>query len=298
MLYLIIHNGKNLLYAESKFLRRMSGGAYYKLGACFPRVSSSFSFPFLKPVQQQPYLFSTKPHVLESRVLALDLSQLLSPSCRQVTTLRGKFDGDVVSWRSWTKKYSQPLSYRPLEKGWRGYTSSSSQDRRALGFSSALNAQCKNYHTWDHVHSERRHHIDHVWRRYKSSSSRKNEIEDHRNEIATGKQHVQDPHREHKATSSVTNKHILSRLPAITHIHRPSKEELLSAATGFWSRLKVRFKWFSIRSARPFNIDEIGAFLSWFLLGHVLWIVLGTTTFFSLAIFAVNTVFAQGMFFF
>jgi distribution and morphology protein 31 len=56
----------------------------------------------------------------------------------------------------------------------------------------------------------------------------------------------------------------------------------------------VRFKWFSIRSVRPFNADEIGAFFSWFLLGHVLWVVLGTTTFFSLLIFAINTVFAQG----
>lgn len=89
------------------------------------------------------------------------------------------------------------------------------------------------------------------------------------------------------------NKHLRDRLPDISHIHRPSREELLAAATGFWSRLKVRFKWFSIRSVRPFNADEIGAFFSWFLLGHVLWIILGTTTFFSLAIFAVNTVFAQ-----
>lgn len=89
------------------------------------------------------------------------------------------------------------------------------------------------------------------------------------------------------------NKHLRDRLPGISHIHRPSREELLAAATGFWSRLKVRFKWFSIRSVRPFNADEIGAFFSWFLLGHVLWIILGTTTFFSLAIFAVNTVFAQ-----
>ena len=93
----------------------------------------------------------------------------------------------------------------------------------------------------------------------------------------------------------IGNKHIIDRLPNIPHIHRPTKEELLAAATGFWSRLKVRFKWFSIRSVRPFNVDEIGAFFSWFLLGHVLWIILGTTTFFSLAIFAVNTVFAQGM---
>ena len=96
-----------------------------------------------------------------------------------------------------------------------------------------------------------------------------------------------------KTLTGATNKHLRDRLPDISHIHRPSREELLAAATGFWSRLKVRFKWFSIRSVRPFNVDDISAFFSWFLLGHVLWIVLGTTTFFSLAIFATNTVFAQ-----
>ncbi|PGG96642.1 hypothetical protein AJ79_09515 [Helicocarpus griseus UAMH5409] len=88
-------------------------------------------------------------------------------------------------------------------------------------------------------------------------------------------------------SSSVT--HFTDRLPQ----RRPTKEELLAAATGFWSRLKVRFKWFSIRSIRPFNVDDIGAFFSWILLGHVLWVILGTTTFFSLLILAINTVFAQ-----
>lgn len=87
----------------------------------------------------------------------------------------------------------------------------------------------------------------------------------------------------------------MNRLPHVhmPHLHRPTKEELLSAATGFWSRLKIRFKWFSIRSVRPFNADEISGFISWLLVGHVLWIVLGTTTFFSLALFAVNTISAQ-----
>ncbi|KAI9171924.1 Mitochondrial distribution and morphology (MDM) family protein [Paramyrothecium foliicola] len=75
--------------------------------------------------------------------------------------------------------------------------------------------------------------------------------------------------------------------------HRPTKEELLAAATGFWSRLKVRFKWASIRSMRPWNADEWGAFVSWFMLGHIVWILVGTTTFFSLLIFSINTVFAQ-----
>lgn len=99
------------------------------------------------------------------------------------------------------------------------------------------------------------------------------------------------PARHTKVDGGHSRYHLIDRLP---HMHRPTKEELLAAATGFWSRLKVRFKWFSIRSARPFNVDEISTFFSWVLLGHVLWIILGTTTFFSLIIFTINTVFAQG----
>ncbi|KAK0741932.1 mitochondrial distribution and morphology proteins-domain-containing protein [Apiosordaria backusii] len=75
--------------------------------------------------------------------------------------------------------------------------------------------------------------------------------------------------------------------------HRPTKEELLAATNGFLQRLKVRFKWFSIRSMRPWNADEWGAFVSWFLFGHLVWILVGTTTFFSLIILFINTVFAQ-----
>lgn len=82
----------------------------------------------------------------------------------------------------------------------------------------------------------------------------------------------------------------LPRMP-----HRPTKEELLEAASGFWQRLKIRLKWVSIRSMRPWNIDEWGAFVSWFLFGHLAWIIVGTTTFFSLIILSINTVVAQGM---
>ncbi|TKA68622.1 hypothetical protein B0A49_06774 [Cryomyces minteri] len=96
------------------------------------------------------------------------------------------------------------------------------------------------------------------------------------------------------APSAAGSKTLLDRLPHLPHnLHRPTKEELLGAATGFWSRMRVRFKWFSIRSVRPFNTDDISAFVSWFFLGHIIWIILGTTTFFSLVILTVNTVFAQ-----
>lgn len=86
----------------------------------------------------------------------------------------------------------------------------------------------------------------------------------------------------------------LPHLPKMPH--RPTKEELLAAATGFWSRLQVRFKWFSIRSSRPWNVDDWSAFVSWFVLGHIVWILVGTTTFVSLLILTINTVVAQGMF--
>lgn len=91
-------------------------------------------------------------------------------------------------------------------------------------------------------------------------------------------------------TGGSSNKHLLNRLP---HLHRPTKEELLAAATGFWHRLQIRFKWFSIRSVRPYTFDEIFAFVSWIFWAHLLWFIIGTTTFVSLAIWAINTVFAQ-----
>lgn len=102
----------------------------------------------------------------------------------------------------------------------------------------------------------------------------------------TTTEHTQKPPHE---------KHLLDRLPEISNrFHRPTKEELLAAATGFWQRLRIRFKWLTIRSSRPFNSDDISAFFSWIIVGHVIWILVGTTTFFSLLILAVNTVFAQG----
>ncbi|EKG14987.1 Mitochondrial distribution and morphology protein family 31/32 fungi [Macrophomina phaseolina MS6] len=86
-------------------------------------------------------------------------------------------------------------------------------------------------------------------------------------------------------------KHFMDRLPHLPH--RPTKEELLAAANGAWSRFKVHFKWFSIKSGRKFNMDDISAFFSWILLGHLAWVIVGTTTFFSMCIFLVNTVVAQ-----
>ncbi|KAK4140364.1 mitochondrial distribution and morphology proteins-domain-containing protein [Dichotomopilus funicola] len=99
---------------------------------------------------------------------------------------------------------------------------------------------------------------------------------------------VHDPAEPESLVNSMSKYLHLPNMP-----HRPTKEELLAAASGFRQRLRVRFKWFSIRSMRPWNADEWGAFVSWFLFGHLVWILVGTTTFFSLVILTINTVFAQ-----
>lgn len=98
-------------------------------------------------------------------------------------------------------------------------------------------------------------------------------------------------HEHHESIATSVSKYL--NFPAMPH--HPTKAELLAAANGFWERFRVRFKWVSIRSMRPWNIDEWGAFVSWFMLGHIVWILVGTTTFFSILIFSINTVFAQGM---
>lgn len=126
-----------------------------------------------------------------------------------------------------------------------------------------------------------------------TSASQKSQQSDPANKDAEAIKKAAEEGHHDSLTDSVSKYLHLPHLPKMPH--RPTKEELLAAATGFWQRLKVRFKWFSIRSTRPFNADEWGAFLSWILFGHFVWILVGTTTFFSLLILMVNTVFAQGM---
>ena len=58
------------------------------------------------------------------------------------------------------------------------------------------------------------------------------------------------------------------------HPHfRPTKDQLLAATTSFWQRLRIRWKWFSIRSWRRFNIDDWTAFGSWVLVGNSQWLL-------------------------
>lgn len=63
---------------------------------------------------------------------------------------------------------------------------------------------------------------------------------------------------------------------SLPHPHRPTRDELLDVATGFWQRTRIRFKWFTIKSFRKFDADDISAFVTWFLMSQTIWILVGT----------------------
>ena len=63
---------------------------------------------------------------------------------------------------------------------------------------------------------------------------------------------------------------------SLPHVHRPTRDDFLNVSTGFWERLSIRFKWFTIKSFRKFNADDISAFITWFLMSQTLWIFVGT----------------------
>ncbi|QRV79567.1 mitochondrial distribution and morphology protein 31 [Ceratobasidium sp. AG-Ba] len=80
---------------------------------------------------------------------------------------------------------------------------------------------------------------------------------------------------------------------SLPHVKQPKKEDFLQAATSMWERMRIRFKWFTIKSFRKFNADDISAFLSWVLVGQTLWILIGTTTFFSVVFAILNSLSMQ-----
>ncbi|KAF5386105.1 hypothetical protein D9615_002259 [Tricholomella constricta] len=76
---------------------------------------------------------------------------------------------------------------------------------------------------------------------------------------------------------------------SVPHPHTPTRDDLLNVATGFWQRTRIRFKWFTIKSFRKFNADDMSAFFTWFLMSQTIWILIGTTTFFSVIFAIVNS---------
>ncbi|KAI0675154.1 hypothetical protein C8Q78DRAFT_1010760 [Trametes maxima] len=76
---------------------------------------------------------------------------------------------------------------------------------------------------------------------------------------------------------------------SLPHVQRPTRDDFLKAADGFWQRLRVRFRWLTIRSFRRYNADDMSALFTWFLMSQTLWLFVGTTTFFSVVFAIANS---------
>ncbi len=63
---------------------------------------------------------------------------------------------------------------------------------------------------------------------------------------------------------------------SLPNLQRPTRDDFLRAADGFWQRLRVRIRWLTIRSFRRYNADELSAFVTWFLMSQTLWLFVGT----------------------
>ncbi|GAA5871229.1 hypothetical protein JCM8547_007230 [Rhodosporidiobolus lusitaniae] len=73
----------------------------------------------------------------------------------------------------------------------------------------------------------------------------------------------------------------------------PPKDQLLSLTNSFFERLKIRFKWATIRSYRRFRADDYTAFFSFGILGTLGWFLLSTTSAFAVLFFVVNSLSLQ-----
>lgn len=81
--------------------------------------------------------------------------------------------------------------------------------------------------------------------------------------------------------------------PSNTVSSGATKQEFLATAKGKIGRLFIHLRWALFKQIRPLTTDDLSALFSWILVGNIIWILLGTTTFFSLILLAINTVFAQ-----
>ena len=91
-----------------------------------------------------------------------------------------------------------------------------------------------------------------------------------------------------KETSSGKKSKKLSNLKYITE-----RDSLLVQTNNIFTKLKINIRWYLKKSTRPFNSDDISAFVSWILVSNIFIFIFWTTTFVSLVLYLINTVFAQ-----
>ncbi|KAF9431781.1 Mitochondrial distribution and morphology protein 31, mitochondrial precursor [Entomortierella beljakovae] len=94
--------------------------------------------------------------------------------------------------------------------------------------------------------------------------------------------------------SSSTQSALVKYTPPVGPLNRVDRAKILSAAPTFLARLKLRFKLLLMRQIRPWRVDDFIAMFSWAFLANIAFVLLGTTTFFSLVLAAANSLQFQG----
>ncbi|KAG0231153.1 Mitochondrial distribution and morphology protein 31, mitochondrial precursor [Actinomortierella wolfii] len=77
-------------------------------------------------------------------------------------------------------------------------------------------------------------------------------------------------------------------------LNRVERAKLLSDAPNWIARMKIRLKLLLMRQIRPWRVDDFIAVFSWAFLANVMFVLLGTTTFVSLVLAALNSLQFQG----
>ncbi|CCF56984.1 hypothetical protein KAFR_0B06870 [Kazachstania africana CBS 2517] len=74
---------------------------------------------------------------------------------------------------------------------------------------------------------------------------------------------------------------------------RPDQIHFSNGGMNRFTRFKTGIRMILKKSTKPFNTDDISAFISWIVVSHVILFIISTTTFFSVIIYLLNTVSAQ-----
>ncbi|KAF9290130.1 Mitochondrial distribution and morphology protein 31, mitochondrial precursor [Mortierella alpina] len=82
--------------------------------------------------------------------------------------------------------------------------------------------------------------------------------------------------------------------PPVGPLNRVDRAKLLAATPTFLARLKIRLKLLLMRQIRPWRVDDFIAMFSWAFLANIAFVLLGTTTFFSLLLATANSLQFQG----
>ncbi|GAA6011385.1 hypothetical protein JCM11491_002765 [Sporobolomyces phaffii] len=105
---------------------------------------------------------------------------------------------------------------------------------------------------------------------------------------------VANPYPHYLASLPSSLRRVAASLPSVTQSGRPpSRDQLLSLTSSFFSRLLIRFKWATIRSYRRFRLDDYSAFFSIGIFGTLGWFLLKTTSAFAVLFVLVNSLSSQ-----